>query len=95
MGFFDKSIGAFDEKVSAKQSTSKLASANNSLQTTSTVSQSLTQAVSDVKSGKDEQEALDKEFEAKQNESVKDKTEADKRDKPDDVSIPNFKPGDY
>jgi hypothetical protein len=95
MGFFDRSIGAFDEKVSAKQSTSKLANVNNSLQTTSTVSQSLTQAVSDVKSGKDEQEALDKEFEAKQNESVKDKTEADKRDKPADVSIPNFRPGDY
>jgi hypothetical protein len=95
MGFFDRSVGAFEEKVSAKQSSSKLTNVNNSLQTASTVSQSLTQVVSDVKSGRDEQEALDKEFEAKQNESTKDKTEADKRDKPADVSVPNFKPGDY
>jgi hypothetical protein len=95
MGFFDKSIGAFEEKVSAKQSTSKLASVNSSLQTATSVSQSLSQAVSDVKTGREEQEALDKDFEAKQNDSSKDKSEVDKRDKPAETRIPSFKPGDY
>ncbi len=95
MGFFDKSIGAFEEKVSANQSSSKLNSVNNQLQTASSVSQSLSQATADIKTGRDEQETLDKDFEAKQRDSSKDKTETDKRDKATEVSVPNFRPGDY
>jgi hypothetical protein len=94
-GFLDRSIGAFEEKVSAKQSSSKLVDANNALQVAQTASSALSQAVSDIKTGKDEQEALDKEFEAKQKESKESKSDADKRDKADSVTVPNFKPGDY
>jgi hypothetical protein len=94
MGFFDRSIGAFEEKVSAKQSTSKLTSVNNSLQTAQSVSTSLTQAVGDIKSGQEEQAALDKDFEEKLEQANKDKASVEKRDRPLDVNVPNFRPGD-
>lgn len=95
MGFFDRSIGAFDEKVSAKQSNSKLVRVDSSLQVGASASSALSQAVGDIKSGREEQENLDKEFEAKKEESENNKTEAEKRDRPESVTVPTFKPGDY
>jgi hypothetical protein len=95
MGFFDRTIAAFEENVSAKQSESKLVRVDASLQVAATASTALSQAASDIKTGREEQEALDKEFGEKQKSSKENKSEIEKRDGAAPVTVPNFRPGDY
>jgi hypothetical protein len=96
MGFLDKSIGRFEENISAKQGSSKLVNVDKALQVGATTSASLTQAVADVKSGREELEQIDKDYEAKQKEIEEGKEKADKKYSPESTeATPNFKPGDY
>jgi hypothetical protein len=96
MGFLDRTVGAFDEKVSAKVQNSKLNATNTALQTADSASNSLQQAIADTKSGREELEQIDKEYAEKQEESEKAKSEADKKYGAEPTPpTPNFKPGDY
>jgi hypothetical protein len=94
-GFLDQTMAAFDEKVSIKTQSSKLLKVDQSLQIASGASAGLSQAATDIKSGREELAAIEKQYEEQQAKSKENTGNAEKDYKGDSPSIPNFKPGDY